>query len=242
MTAGSRWSASPATRRTLADRRPCGRRECPRRGRLGRRLLVCGNQQVLVVPLGGALAPVASAVVAAGPVDQPRAVTGFVTGQRGDGYASEGSATYPHDRCAASLYPGPGLRRRHEEACFVLEDDPCSTSWPETSAQGHTSLPHRQPRRRPVPWPGGRVPGRTRRSMRGVSARPGWCRSERSVGRSPSSHVSEFIVGLRSHARPVPWPAPAQAARTAPRSVAAVTSALRPQSLGPPTAQTRRHR
>jgi hypothetical protein len=91
-------------------------------------LLVGGDQQVSVVAPGEAFAPVTVAVVPAGPVDQPGSVAGFVAGRRGDRFTSARAAADPHHRGPAALGSGLGMRRRHGEAGFVLEDQPGSTS------------------------------------------------------------------------------------------------------------------
>ncbi|GAB1818422.1 hypothetical protein HerbRD11066_15860 [Herbidospora sp. RD11066] len=66
-------------------------------------LLVCCDQQVPVVAPGEALAPIATAVVMAGPVDELGAATGFVAARRGDGDPSAGAAADLHHRGPAAL-------------------------------------------------------------------------------------------------------------------------------------------
>ena len=88
-------------------------------------LSVGGDEQVAVVGPGEALASVASAVIAAGRVNQPGPLARFVAGQCGDRDATAGASTDPDHGGLPASGPGAGNRRRHREAGLVLEDDPC---------------------------------------------------------------------------------------------------------------------
>nr|WP_267888540.1 transposase [Streptomyces sp. MMG1121] len=63
----------------------------------------------------------------------------------------------------------------------------CGVSPIEYSTGRRTSpSPSRPQRRRPARWRAGLGPGRTSRCAPGACARPGWCRSGGSAGRSRS--------------------------------------------------------
>lgn len=159
-------------------------------------LLVGCGQQV------AAVAPGEAAVVAAGPVGQPRAVAGSA-GQRCDGDASAGT---PHRR----------VRPRGDQvlARGGVMEKPASSSKTSRAPRAAASLPRgarspspsRPQHRRRVPEPGERRPGRTSRCGPALAHAAEEGGRHPSVPTTPRVPPAERALTPSSHCAPAQYP------------------------------------
>lgn len=96
-------------------------------------------------------------------------------------------SAHADDRGTTLAAPGPGARRRHRLAGFVLEDDPGSVHHLNTLTRGHASASTAPPRRHRVRSRAGWVAVRTSRTAVVAATCPRWCRRRGTCGRSSSS-------------------------------------------------------